>query len=67
MGCNVGKTDQTVRFVLGLVLLLGYFFGWFTGSAGGVALVLGIIFLVTAAIRFCPLYKLVGINTCKNG
>ncbi len=67
MGCNVGKTDQIVRFLLGVLLLLAYFLGWVNGSAGTVALIVGIIFVVTAAIRFCPLYRLFGLSTCGEG
>ena len=66
MGCNVGKTDQTVRYVLGVLLVVAYFLHWISGTWGLVSLILGIIFLVTAAIRFCPLYLIFGINTCSN-
>ena len=65
MGCNVGKGDQIFRFVLGVVLLLAYFLGWITGTWGVIALILGIILVVTAAFRFCLLYRLLGINTCE--
>jgi len=67
MGCNVGKTDQLVRYVLGIVLLVAYFLHWVTGAWGWVSLILGVIFVVTAAIRFCPLYVIFGVNTCKEG
>jgi hypothetical protein len=33
---------------------------------GIVLLVLGSIFLLTSLIRFCPLYMLFGIRTCKS-
>ncbi|WP_457636905.1 YgaP family membrane protein [Oceanithermus sp.] len=65
MGCNVGKTDQLVRYILGIVLVVAYFLHWVTGTWGWVSLILGIIFVVTAAIRFCPLYVIFGINTCN--
>ncbi|WP_293177674.1 YgaP family membrane protein [Oceanithermus sp.] len=67
MGCNVGKADQIVRFLLGVLLLLAYFLGWVNGSAGVVALIVGIVFVVTAAVRFCPLYRLFGLSTCDKG
>ncbi|WP_456446576.1 YgaP family membrane protein [Oceanithermus sp.] len=65
MGCNVGKGDQIFRFVLGVVLLLAYFLGWIAGTWGTVALIVGIILVVTAAFRFCPLYRLLGVSTCE--
>lgn len=64
MKCNVGATDRTIRFILGIVLLLWAFTG-LSGTAAWVAGILGVVFLVTAAIRFCPLYLIFGINTCS--
>ncbi|WP_293172865.1 DUF2892 domain-containing protein [Oceanithermus sp.] len=63
----MGKADQIVRFLLGVLLLLAYFLGWVNGSAGVVALIVGIVFVVTAAVRFCPLYRLFGLSTCDKG
>ncbi len=63
MKCNVGNTDRTVRFILGIVLLLWAYMG-LSGTAAWIAGILGVVFLVTAAIRFCPLYLIFGINTC---
>jgi len=65
MGCNVGKGDQIFRFVLGIVLLLAYFLGWVGGAWGVVSLIVGIVLVATAAVRFCPLYRLLGLNTCE--
>jgi len=65
MGCNVGKGDQIFRFLLGVVLLLAYFLGWIGGTWGVVALIVGIVLVATAAVRFCPLYRLLGLNTCE--
>jgi len=66
MGCNVGKTDQMVRYVLGVLLVVAYFLHWVSGGMGLASLILGVIFIFTAAIRFCPLYAIFGINTCSN-
>ena len=36
------------------------------GSVGGIILaVVGAVMLVTAAVGFCPLYRVFGISTCK--
>ncbi len=67
MGCNVGNTDQYVRYVLGVVFVIAYFLHWVSGFWGWVSLVLGVIFLVTGAIRYCLLYAIFGVNTCKEG
>jgi Protein of unknown function (DUF2892) len=62
MQTNVGNTDKLLRIVLGLILLGGAFF--FTGSMRWIGLP-GVIFIVTGLLNFCPLYQLLGINTCK--
>jgi len=59
---NVGPTDRMIRFVLGIVLLALFFV--LPAPVKYVGL-LGIVALVTGAINFCPLYKLIGVNTCK--
>ena len=59
MKCNMGKTDRTVRVLLGLVIIvLGLVFHSWWGA-------LGIIPLFTAAIRWCPLYVPFRISTCE--
>ncbi len=62
--CNVGNTDRIVRFVVGILLLLWAFLGS-SGSAAWIAGIIGAILVVTAGIRFCPLYVLFGLSTCK--
>ncbi len=62
---NVGTADKVIRIVLGLILLILAF----TVSVGQpvkvIFIVIGIIALLTAIAGFCPLYALLGINTCK--
>jgi len=64
MKANVGTVDRIIRAVVGLAALLG---AWAIGS-GSVAFVLlmvvGAILLVTAAVGFCPLYRVLGLTTC---
>jgi hypothetical protein len=64
MSCNVGGIERPVRIVLG-VLLVGI--GAFAGLppvGTGIALAMGTIALVTGALGFCPVWTLLGINTC---
>lgn len=56
---NAGTLDRTIRIVLGLAVLSLAFIGPRTPFA-----YLGIVPLVTGLIGFCPLYRLVGLNTC---
>ncbi len=64
MKTNVGSTDKIIRIVLSVVFAALYFTGTVTGTLGMVLLVLGGVFLATSLIGFCPLYTLVGMNTC---
>jgi len=64
---NVGNIDRVVRAIIGTLLIL-YALVTDSNIAGmldAVLLVVGIVLIFTSAIRFCPLYKLLGINTCN--
>lgn len=61
MTANIGSTDRMVRLVAGLALLSLLFV--LEGSARWIGLV-GLVPLLTAGLRFCPLYTLLGIRTC---
>ncbi len=60
MQANVGKVDKTLRIVIGLVLISLVFVGPQTPWGW-----IGVIPLATALIGWCPLYKIIGVNTCK--
>ncbi|HSJ22412.1 MAG TPA: DUF2892 domain-containing protein [Nocardioidaceae bacterium] len=60
---NVGTVDRAVRTVVGLGLAV-WAFSIGVASAAGIALVVvAAVLLVTAAVGFCPLYRLLGIST----
>jgi hypothetical protein len=74
MSENVGRLDRIVRVVVGLpLILLGLaLFGGVAGLgsnaiAAVLAIVVGAILAGTAAIGQCPLYELLGIDTCDVG
>ena len=56
---NVGTVDKVIRIILGMVLLALVFVGPQTPWGW-----IGIIPLATGLIGFCPLYSVLGINTC---
>lgn len=59
MDINVGSTERLLRIIVGVVIIgLGLYFQSWWG-------VFGIIPLLTGLFRFCPLYKMLGMNTCK--
>jgi len=56
---NAGTLDRIIRIVLGIALLSLVF----VGPKSMLGLV-GVVPLVTGLVGFCPLYRLVGLNTC---
>lgn len=63
--CNVGGADKAIRFVLGLALLAVAVFAQIETHWRVLAAALALIALLTAALGFCPMNSLLGINTCK--
>jgi len=62
---NIGQTDKIIRIVLGLGLAALDFFEVVTGPFSWILSVVAIVLVVTALINFCPLYTLLGKNTCE--
>lgn len=61
MNANVGGIDRALRVVVGLAVLSLLFVleenaRWFG--------LIGIVPLATALMGWCPLYALIGVNTC---
>jgi hypothetical protein len=59
---NVGGIDKWLRIVAGLALIaLGLFgpIGWWG--------IFGVPLLATGLLNFCPLYPILGVNTCPLG
>lgn len=67
MSANIGSVDRLIRLTLGILALIGSFVAGITSGLGLALLVVGIILVGTAALRSCPLYRLVGISTCSTG
>ena len=59
MKANIGQTDKWIRIVVGLALIV-----W-AATGGPVWAWVGAIPLATGLINFCPLYRMLGINTCR--
>lgn len=63
---NMGNVDRIVRVILAAVFAVLYFTNTVTGTLGIILLILGGVFLATSVVSFCPLYTLVGLNTCPS-
>ena len=62
---NTSGADRIIRIILAIALGALYFTNTVTGTLGIILLVVGIVFLFTAFVGFCPIYKLLGISTNK--
>ncbi|GAB4492050.1 MAG: DUF2892 domain-containing protein [Anaerolineales bacterium] len=60
---NMGTTDRIVRVILALVFAGLYFTNVVSGLLGVILLVLGVVFLLTSFVSFCPLYLPFKIST----
>jgi hypothetical protein len=58
MKANVGGIDRILRIVVGVALIAWAMLG------GPVWAWIGIVPLVTGLFKFCPLYTLLGMDTC---
>lgn len=70
MRMNVGNIDRMMRAVVGVILLAAPFVSGLalfdSAAAVAVFVLVGLVMLVVAATRVCPLYSVFGFKTCKN-
>jgi hypothetical protein len=62
---NMGSADRIIRVALAIIFAALYFTNTVSGTLGIVLLVLGVVFLLTSVVSFCPLYAPFGLSTCK--
>jgi len=57
---NIGAADRLIRLIVGAALIV-------LAATGTIGIwgYLGVIFVLTATVNFCPIYKLLGIKTCS--
>jgi len=58
---NVGGIDKNLRIVAGIVLIASVFLVPVMNPWGYI----GVVPLLTGLFNFCPLYPLIGLNTCS--
>lgn len=62
---NMGGTDRIIRFLVAAVIGLLYWQDVIEGTLAYVLFAVAGVFVLTSFISFCPLYSIVGLNTCK--
>lgn len=62
MASNIGTLDRTLRIIIGIALLSLTIVG--PKTLWGL---IGLVPLLTGLARFCPAYRLAGVETCSHG
>lgn len=61
---NMGTVDRVIRTLIAILVAILFYTNVISGTFGIVLLVIAVVFLLTSLISFCPLYTLIGLNTC---
>ncbi len=67
MTANMGTVDRIIRVLVAVVIGYLYYAGVISGLLATVLLILSVIFILTSAISFCPLYAPFKLSTRKKG
>jgi len=62
---NLNTTDRIIRILLALIFAVIYYNNVITGVIGIALLVFGAILMLTSFARFSPIYRILGISTCR--
>ncbi|MCK9554149.1 DUF2892 domain-containing protein [Aquamicrobium sp.] len=63
MRINIGTPERMARLVLGAILLVLAFVAGLPPLWAWIAGIVGVVMIVTGALRFCPAWSIFGINT----
>ena len=61
---NLTYVERVLRIIIGAVLILAGLFADLSTWATNLAEEIGMVVLLTGAIGLCPLWWLLGVNTC---
>ncbi len=59
---NVGTADKVIRVIVAFLIIIAYLGGMLPGVAGLLLIVSGSL-LSSVVSGYCPLYKMIGVNT----
>lgn len=65
MKANMGTADIAIRIGIAAVIAILFWQDIISGVLGYILMAFAIVFLLTSFVSFCPLYTLLGVNTCK--
>ncbi len=61
----MGSTDRIIRLSTATLIAVLYFTNVIEGTLAIVLGIAAVIFAATSFVNFCPLYSMLGINTCQ--
>jgi hypothetical protein len=61
----MGSADRIIKIIIAATIGALYFTNILMGTLGLVLLVLSVVFVLTSIVRFCPLYTIFGLKTCR--
>jgi len=66
---NIGSADKIIRLIVGIVLIglpfLNAIALFDSSTMKILSVAIGVILAATALFRFCPIYRVLGLKTCK--
>lgn len=65
MGKNESGIDRVIRVIIAIAAVVVAAIVGFGSVLSWVLLAVAAIMLITAAVGFCPLYRVFGISTCR--
>lgn len=63
---NMSSNDRVIRILLGVIGIVLYMADIIYGTFGVIVLMLSVIFILTALVKFCPIYSMLGIKSSKS-
>lgn len=64
---NMGGIDRTLRVIITLIIAYLSYSGIVSGTLDILLLAAAVILVITSVFSFCPIYTLIGVNTCELG
>jgi hypothetical protein len=61
----MGSTDRIIRLSIATLIAVLYVTNVIEGTLAIVLGIAAVIFAATSFVNFCPLYSMLGINTCQ--
>lgn len=61
---NMGSADRIIRLIIAAIIGILFYTNVVSGTFGIILVILAGVFVLTSLVSFCPLYTIVGMNTC---